>query len=814
MILFKTYTAPLALTLSLALGLFGCSSTDTGINNNGGSGGESSGGAGGGSGGALGSGGKDAGPDLAIDKTPDTAPDLAADLAPDLAADVAVDLAPDTSPDLVPDVTPDHAPDTTPDLMPDLMPDTHDMAPACPAGTACTLTDGKKGTCQAGVCAVCADPAGDGACATAYGAGALCLAGSCVTGACRTVAQCTGGKLCNTAHACVACADPADDGACTTAYGANQICVAGACVAGSCHSSAQCTGGKLCDTTHACVACANDAACKADTTYGADHVCFEQKCVKGDCHDKSTDCEAGLICAVKTANTCGACTTDAQCKADDRYKTAATLCKTTAGADKGHCLTNTCNNNGNACAANAGDFCCSNKCVPGNCCGDNDCVALGATFTCVSNTCTQCELAAGNQYFVDPVGGSDRSGTGSGKSAGVANSRCSFRTITRALDFIGANAPAGTTITVVGKAGETTKLYLVKPAGSTEAPEDLPIAIPTNVKITTSGGPILLEVPPVPADVVAFKMVGAGATLASGAGALLTIDGSAHTSGTAVSVDLAAGEASLGAITIRDTGDDSVRVVRGTLQIGPGVHVLQAGTGAKRRSGLEVIAGLAHIAVAANEAQTLFEKNTAFGLSVTAKGELDIDGVAKRDPADYGKGSVVASENVLAGIHLGQDPTFATRKLNALKGVVAFANQGSGLEVLAGTKVQLRDSVLLASGGAGVFIAHFDGTPAGNDTGGIDLGVQNGAGRNVLQAALSAHPNIGAGVCVQLDPMMGLHTVSARGNTFTGALDCTVATPAAKLKVAATCTGGVDLGLRPSDQTTVTVDTLTCLQQP
>ena len=59
------------------------------------------------------------------------------------------------------------------------------------------------------------------------------------------------------------------------------------------------------------------------------------------------------------ANTCGKCANDAQCQADTRYKNTRNLCKTTAGANNGECLTNTCTNNGQACAANTADFCCA-----------------------------------------------------------------------------------------------------------------------------------------------------------------------------------------------------------------------------------------------------------------------------------------------------------------------------------------------------------------------------------------------------------------------------------------------------------------------
>jgi hypothetical protein len=69
---------------------------------------------------------------------------------------------------------------------------------ACsPADSACQVaSDGNNGLCdgQTSTCADCVDPTDDSKCASAYGSGHLCIAGSCVTADCRTNADCTTGK--------------------------------------------------------------------------------------------------------------------------------------------------------------------------------------------------------------------------------------------------------------------------------------------------------------------------------------------------------------------------------------------------------------------------------------------------------------------------------------------------------------------------------------------------------------------------------------------------------------------------------------------
>jgi hypothetical protein len=710
-----------------------------------------------------------------------------------------------------PDAAPDTMPDTAPDTMPDMAPD---MAPTCANGAACTLSSGGKGICKNNACSACADPTDDAVCAVAYGTGNLCLFGACAPGTCHTSQQCADNKLCDGAsHTCVVCAN---DNACKNdgVYGSQSICVSGKCVVGNCHDkNSDCRQGQICglSVAHTCAACTADTQC--DTKFMTGTICVEAACVVGDCR-ASSDCTGGkdgLVCGVKTANTCGKCTADAQCQADTRYKNTRNLCKTAAGTDNGECITNTCANNGQACAANTADFCCANKCVPGNCCADTDCAGMGANFTCSNNTCTQCELAAGNQYFVDPVNGSDSIGTGSGKAGGAAMGKCAFRTLTRAMRWIGENAPSGTTITIVGAASGTTDVYSVAPAGSTEPPEAAVVEVPANVKITTSKGAIRWKLPK---DAIALRFVGNNASLAPIDAARLTIDGNGDTSGSGVvfNLDSTAGTATITNVTIQNTGDDGVRVLKGKGVVGPGVTISDAGTATNKQSGILVTAGTAEVRGGTGNNKTILQNNKEYGISVTGTGEVNvINGAPDITPAPSGDGTIIVRGNASGGVFIAQ--AGANLRMNDITGLVSWNNAGPGLKVLGGSKLKLRKSVLLSNTGSGLVINQTDATAAGNDTTGIDLGKAFDAGANILQMATAAgtHPNTESGLCVVLAATQNAHVVSALGNVFSGPRNCATANPG-KITTSAVCADKVDLALPVVAGTTVTVDTTSCTQ--
>ena len=759
----------------------------------GGSGGLIDAGSGGSSGGSGGSGG------APVDAAADAAGGTGG--STDAPADVPNESASETSTDVTTDFTIDTATETPAD-------GAIEAAPCGADGSMCTKAGGGNGICQNNVCGACTETTDDAKCVAAYGAMHLCVAGACVTGTCHTSTDCPAGQLCSaTAHTCGTCAG---DSACKndTRYGASTICLTGACVTGDCHdTSADCASGKICGLAiaHSCGSCTTDTNCTADTFYGTGNICVSGGCIKGNCHD-STEC-SGTVCGATTANTCGACKSDNQCQTDAKYG-AAFICDTTVGqTNSGKCVSAACTNPGAACTANSGDFCCGTSCVAGNCCVDNDCVvAFGAGFACSANhTCSQCAAALGNQYLVDPAGGNDATATGSGKVGATAMASCSFKTITRALQVIGSSPPAGTTITIVGKAGATTNLYIAQVAGQ-GTPESLPIRIPANVKITTSVGPIRAVLP---AMAVGFQLTAAGGSIVPDKTALLTIDGATQTSGAGIISSSGAGNmVSIGNVIVQNTGDDAIVVTSGTLNIGPGVVATGAGTtatAATRRDGLHITGGIVSIAVPAGELQTSFNGNSSRGIEVGGVGILNIVGVPVTTPPIAGDGTVVAKLNDAANIYINQTPG-AAAAVSTINGVVAWAslNGTGGIHIFGGSKVKVRNSVVLANGQSGIAINAAANTAAGNDLSGIDLGVMNDFGHNILQASIGSNPNFAAGLCVRPGPTAGAQTLTAMGNVFTGPRDCALAAPGTITK-AATCTGRVDQGIVPNGTANVTV---------
>jgi hypothetical protein len=715
-------------------------------------------------------------------------------------------------------------------------------SPECPNGGLC---DTPNHTC--GPCASHAE------CVAGYGTNHLCVNGGCVSGMCLSTADCGGGQICNTTtRMCQACGT---DAACVTAYGPQHLCINNVCVPGQCRVSADCAGSQICDTpTRTCNPCGSDAACSVDPSYGSSTVCIGGGCVSGDCHGSSNDCPTGQLCAISTPDTCGGCTTDAQCTSDPAYGAgyicfqgicqhgnchgtsgdcngalsgylcgaqnantcgrcatdsqcqgdqtygSATICNTTTGqSQSGQCVSSACSASG-PCAANPGDFCCGGLCTPGNCCVDADCASLGSVYRCLNNSCTGCSAATGNKYFVDPMNGNDATATGSGMVGGVANSACSFRTVTRALQAVGGFAPAGTQIVVLGQTGQTVPL---------DMSETLPIIVPGNVTIVTQNGPIRVNLPatsdPNLGNVAGFQLGGDQAAIAPDPAAPITIDG-ANASGIGIGVSPGLGKAaSLSYVTVQNTGGHGIAVSTGTLSIGQGVNVSGAGTATRRRDGLNVAGGLVNIMVTSGQAPTTFNNNTQHGIYVTGAGVINILGFPVTVPAPNGQGTVVATGNALAGLRIFEAPGAAA--LSTINGFVGWQNGQNGLRLYGGGKVKVRNSVFLANVLNGVYITSYDGTAAGNDLSQIDLGSTADAGRNVLQAAIGSMPDL-AGLCVGMSGGRGLLTLSARGNVFAGPTDCSTST--ASIVRSAACAGFVDLGIVPATGTIVTVDVASC----
>jgi hypothetical protein len=686
----------------------------------------------------------------------------------------------------------------------------------CNAGTCAATADCKSiGRLCPTATKVCTECTTDAQCKgdTAYGAATICVSGQCVSGTCNNSSTCPAGRTCNTtSHACVACAN---DNQCKNdaVYGQHTICLAGLCTTGDCHDiSSDCSAGRICGSTvpHACGDCNTDAQCKQDARYQTGYICVGNLCAQGDCHDTSNDCtatRAGLVCGADVPHTCGTCADDDQCKNDTKYG-ANTICTITTGlTTTGECVSNICSNAnaGKACAANGADVCCGTRCIPGNCCTDSNCQSnpiYGDGYFCRQNTCSRCDNITGNAYLVDPVGGDDSVATGSGTAGGGATVGCSFRTVTRALQAIGGTAPAGTTITILGRTTGTTLLYTVPATGDTSSTETLPIQVPANVTITTKTGPVKLTLGN---NKVGFSLLGDQANLQPIAAAALTIDGTSHISASGIVVNAGGGTVNIGNVTVTNTGDDGIQVTAGTAQIGAGVHVTYAGTATSRQSGLLVSGGTANIAVLAADPNTTFENNTQSGILVSGAGVIKISGAATTD----GKRSVIAQNNYNSNVDFSQTPVAGTNP-STIDGLYSWVStQGDGLRILAGTQIKVRNSVFQGNIGNGIHIASAGASAAANNLAGIDLGVTGAAagnaGHNVLQTVGGNNPNIGAGLCVDLATGAGAQTLQAVGNQF-ALRDCSAAAPGA-ITTSTSCTAAVNLGVIPFTGTTVTVNT-------
>jgi Cys-rich repeat protein len=721
---------------------------------------------------------------------------------------------------------------------------------ACASNSECVTAYGNNhvcvsGACVSGNCQTSADCGGTQVCNTSthtceacagataqeadmkclsdtfFGPMHVCLAGQCVAGNCHdTSTECANGQICGAqvAHTCGGCAS--SDAACRAdpTYGNGSICLAsGSCVTGDCHdTSTECGTGKLCgiSSPHTCGDCGGatstiaDAECTSDGRYGGGTICYQGSCQVGNCHATSQDCtgvNTGLICGSAATNVCGACTSDAQCKADPFYGSTF-ICNTANGPDRGKCVSASCSNNSNACAANGGDFCCSGTCSAGNCCSNTDCAnnaMFGNGYTCTNHTCTKCDGITSNTYYVDPINGNDATATGSGKSSGAANAGCAFQTVTRAMQVIGTVAGAGTKVVIVGSGTPPTGLA----AGDT-----LPITVQPNVTIATTGGAVTITLPAAtsqtnPANTSGFVLASAGSGIAGDAAAPLTIDGNGNTSGVAVAVT--GGTASLSNLTIQNTRANAISVTGGTLNIGAGVAVKNAGstTAGIARDDLAISGGVVNINVPSGQATTSFTGASQYGINVTALGSVNVTGVAVTPP--NGNGTVVVSGNHgAAGLVIRQTANAASLATNSINGLVAWTNDTDGARLSGGSKIKIRNSVFGANVVDGIRIVQ--GTSGTNaqtrDVSGIDLGLVGDFGHNYLQTPVgSSGRNQTAGLCVNLGGT-ATGTLGAAGNMMvygTGSgmqVDCSAT---AQTVIQGNCTSGNSLGIQGGTSVTV-----------
>jgi hypothetical protein len=618
---------------------------------------------------------------------------MSGDAGPDVSADVAVESAPDTAGDVG-----------------------GDMAADKPADMAAETGGGDVATDKGGDVAV--DAGAEAAVEAGGDVAAEAASDVAVEVAPEVPPPCTNGTACDLgpkdglckSMACAACVDVTDDAACTAAYGSASnpyICLQGGCVPGNCRANADCTS------------------------------------------------PTGSICGLSKANTCAKCASDAQCATS--YG-AGFIC-TTNGASAGACVAGTCAGADNTmCAANTADVCCGGACSAGECCpgaaGDTICKnKLGNSAVCTSgHTCSTCQTVAGKDYLVDPVNGSDTGSTGSA----TPSPSCAFKTITRALQFIGPGAVAGTTITVVG--GATSGASVIVKAGET-----FPIVVPANVTII---GKDFVTIEPSAATT--------GFLLGAPASGLkhLTLDGGAHTAQSGVGVQAGSADTTtLVDVDVRNFLGDGIVVAGGILTIGSGVTSTDNGTTQQRANGLHVanrmgVAGSVFINLPTDPVS--FSNNAASGITVDGQSSVSLSGA----PGTLGAGSIVANGNQQNGIVINQSG--AAPNLNVIAGVVAWANQGGyGLSIVGGSNVRLRNSYLLSNNNAGVLLL-----PVGNnaDVSKIDLGTMASPGKNVVQASLGNGPNLGGGICMLFAANAGAQ-LNAMGNIFAGPRDCSVAVP-------------------------------------
>jgi hypothetical protein len=408
----------------------------------------------------------------------------------------------------------------------------------------------------------------------------------------------------------------------------------------------------------------------------------------------------------------------------------------------------------------------------------------GACSACVGGVCTVCPAATGEDYWVDPVGGSDQTGTGDGTTLG-----CAYKTITRALQAIGSPVTA-TTVTVLGPS-------------TVMAGETFPIVLPTNVTLTAATGAVVVEVP---AGFSGFTLSAAGAGI-DGSAAGLTISGQSGGANGAtfgIVADTGTGVTTTNAPQISNvvvTGflDDGILVEHlGLLQIGPGVTSTSNGTTAARKAGLHITGtGQAIIEVAPEDDPTHFDGNTNHGILVDATGSVTVSGTVTNAAA--GLGTVTTNRNYAAGVWIEQTPD--APPLNSISGLVSFGNtSGNGIRVVAGSNAKLRSCASLGNAEDGLIVSGGGGVAA-DDISGIDLGTPSDAGEtfggNTFQAPLGAGNNGSAGLCLQVKANSG--TLLAAGNIFAG-FNCAASAGILTLNSGAcdngACAGGVcDLGI-------------------
>jgi hypothetical protein len=354
-------------------------------------------------------------------------------------------------------------------------------------------------------------------------------------------------------------------------------------------------------------------------------------------------------------------------------------------------------------------------------------------------------------------------------AGGASAPACAFKTLTRAMSYInGVGAAVGTKVVILGSASGTTNLA---------SSETFPITVSANVTVTNSGGAVTVVLPnatnqAAPTTPYGFVLSNdsAGISGNTALSAPLVLDGNGNLSGSAISAS-GTGTVSVSNVTIENTRGRDMVVSKGTVNIGQGVVIKNAGITGQVRDGLDVTGGVVNISVPSGGTTTQFTSNTQRGIEVTGTGSVNVTGVAATTPVN-GSGTVVTSFNGDAGIYIAQTPG-GTGANCSINGLVSWGNNTYGGRFFGGSQVTVRNSVFGLSAQYGVLIsAGTSGTNAQKlDTSKIDLGNTTTPGNNWLQfSTASGARNTSAGLCVGLGATATTKLLAAGNEWTTGAV--------------------------------------------
>jgi hypothetical protein len=422
-----------------------------------------------------------------------------------------------------------------------------------------------------------------------------------------------------------------------------------------------------------------------------------------------------------------------------------------------------------------------------------------------------CDAVTGHAYFVDPMRGSNGTGTtGSNMAGGATSGSCAFKTIGHAIEVVGASPPAGTTITLLSD--DSTAIN----------GEAFPLVIPTNTIVQGATASVTISVSgstTTTADGGSTTTPHDGFHLASPASGLksLTLNG-ALAAVAARGINAGTGSSAtttVGDITIHGFPD------AGILIQGSGVLSIGAGTvSSSNLYGLHVTSSGVASVTGSSSARTAFSTNK-IGILVDSLGSITVDGTAGTD----GSGTVVANGNTgtaAEGDGVLFDPTpngagtFPAQSV--VTGLVVWSSGSNGIHIYGGAKVKVRSSYILNNGLSGIRV---ETNPAACATGAtsctrndytyVDLGTSTTTlsdwGLNSVQDVATGYPNKTVGVCfLPTAPTTGTISLFAEGNIF-GTVNCSTTAGALTHQAACTTTSADDVG---GISTTILVDTSMC----